>query len=78
MPPAPPDLTSALQDRYRLQQELGPGGMATVCRAHDLQHDRQVDGGIVYLQGPEQTSTSYRRVVPNWVAQMKAAVDAAN
>jgi hypothetical protein len=28
-------LTSALQDRYRLRQELGPGGMATVCRAHD-------------------------------------------
>jgi len=36
------------------------------------------DGGIIYVQGPEQTSASYLRVVPNWVAQMKAAVDSAN
>jgi serine/threonine-protein kinase len=35
------------------------------------------DGGIVYLQGPEQTSASYLRVIPNWVAEMKAAVDGA-
>jgi len=36
------------------------------------------DGGIIYVQGPAQTSTGYLRVVPNWVAQMKTAVDAAN
>ena len=36
------------------------------------------DGGIIYVQGPEQTSATYLRVVPHWVAQMKAAVDAAN
>jgi serine/threonine-protein kinase len=36
------------------------------------------DGGIIYVQGPEQTSAAYLRVVPNWVAQMKAAVDKAN
>jgi serine/threonine-protein kinase len=36
------------------------------------------DGGIIYVEGPSQTTTSYLRVVPNWVAQMKAAVDAAN
>jgi hypothetical protein len=36
------------------------------------------DGGIIYVQGPAQTSTAYLRVVPNWVARMKAAVDAAN
>ncbi len=39
-----------------------------------LGHDR----GIIYLQGPEQTSASYLRVIPNWVAQMKAAVDGAD
>ncbi|HEV7991069.1 MAG TPA: serine/threonine-protein kinase [Gemmatimonadaceae bacterium] len=33
------------------------------------------DGGIIYAQGPEQSSARYLRVVPNWVAQMKAAVD---
>ncbi len=36
------------------------------------------DGGIIYLQGPAQVSGSYLRVIPNWVAQMKAAVAAAN
>ncbi|MDZ4863265.1 MAG: protein kinase, partial [Gemmatimonadota bacterium] len=36
------------------------------------------DGGIIYVQGPSETSGSYLRVVPGWVAKMKAAVDAAN
>jgi hypothetical protein len=36
------------------------------------------DGGIIYVQGPEQITARYLRVVPNWVAQMKAAVDSAN
>jgi serine/threonine-protein kinase len=35
-------LTSALADRYRLQHELGAGGMATVYLAEDLKHRRQV------------------------------------
>ena len=35
-------LTAALADRYRLERELGAGGMATVYLAHDLKHDRDV------------------------------------
>ncbi len=35
-------LSSALADRYRIERELGAGGMATVYLAHDLKHDRQV------------------------------------
>jgi len=35
-------LQGALQDRYRLDRELGQGGMATVYLAHDLKHDRDV------------------------------------
>ena len=35
-------LTAALSDRYRLDRELGAGGMATVYLAHDLKHDRDV------------------------------------
>ncbi|MFN9202719.1 MAG: protein kinase domain-containing protein [Gemmatimonas sp.] len=35
-------LTAALVDRYRVERELGAGGMATVYLAHDLKHDRDV------------------------------------
>jgi serine/threonine-protein kinase len=35
-------LTTALADRYRIERELGQGGMATVYLAHDLRHDRPV------------------------------------
>ena len=39
----PPErLTAALADRYRIDRELGAGGMATVYLAHDLKHDRDV------------------------------------
>ena len=35
-------LTIAVADRYRVDRELGAGGMATVYLAHDLKHDRDV------------------------------------
>ncbi|MEE8361113.1 MAG: serine/threonine-protein kinase [Gemmatimonadales bacterium] len=35
-------LTAALQDRYRIEREIGAGGMATVYLAEDLKHGRQV------------------------------------
>jgi serine/threonine-protein kinase len=35
-------LSEALADRYRVDRELGAGGMATVYLAHDLKHDRDV------------------------------------
>jgi len=35
-------LSTALADRYRLERELGAGGMATVYLAQDLKHDRRV------------------------------------
>src|SRR5687767_2223860 len=35
-------LGAALSDRYRVEHELGAGGMATVYLAHDLRHERDV------------------------------------
>jgi len=38
----PERLSAALADRYRIERELGAGGMATVYLAQDLKHDREV------------------------------------
>ncbi len=35
-------LNAALTDRYRVERELGAGGMATVWLAQDLKHEREV------------------------------------
>jgi serine/threonine-protein kinase len=40
--PGTEDLRSALAERYRIERELGAGGMATVYLARDIKHDREV------------------------------------
>ncbi len=47
-------LQNGLADRYRLERELGRGGMATVFLAQDLRHDRQV---ALKLLHPELAAT---------------------
>ena len=42
MTPVNERLSAALADRYRIESELGAGGMATVYLAHDARHDRKV------------------------------------
>jgi eukaryotic-like serine/threonine-protein kinase len=58
-------LSAALTDRYRIERELGAGGMATVCLAHDLKHDRKVAIKILHPElaavlGPERFVTEMR------------------
>jgi len=38
----PDQLCSALEGRYTIEGELGPGGMATMYLAEDLKHQRKV------------------------------------
>ena len=43
-------LRAALADRYRIERELGQGGMATVYLAQDLKHDRKVAIKVLRLE----------------------------
>ena len=40
-------LTAALADRYRIERELGQGGMATVYLAEDIKHKRRVAAKVL-------------------------------
>ncbi len=50
----PTQLIAALADRYRIERELGSGGMATVYLAEDLKHHRKV---AVKVLRPELAAT---------------------
>jgi len=49
----PERLSAALSDRYRIERELGAGGMATVWLAEDLKHERRV---AIKVLKPELTA----------------------
>lgn len=58
-------LRTALEGRYRVDGELGRGGMATVYRAHDLKHDRSVAVKVLHpdvaaAYGPERFLSEIR------------------
>ena len=50
----------------RFKQTAGPSYLVTP------------DGGVMYVQGIVENSASFLRVIPNWVDEMKRAVDDAN
>jgi eukaryotic-like serine/threonine-protein kinase len=58
-------LQAALGDRYRIERELGRGGMATVYLAQDLRHDRPVALKVLHPElatslGPERFQREVR------------------
>ena len=60
MPPFPERLRAAVADRYRIEEEIGHGGMAAVYLAEDLKHARKVaikvlvPGGLAQSYEPQR------------------------
>ena len=71
-------LTAALADRYRLDRELGAGGMATVHLAHDLKHQRDAAIKVLHPElgaalGGERFLSEIRTTAPAASARSAAA-----
>jgi hypothetical protein len=54
-----PQLQEGLAGRYRLECELGRGGMATVYLAHDLKHDPEVALKVLHPELAGDFGVSY-------------------
>ncbi len=63
MSEAPEGLSTGLADRYRIERELGAGGMATVYLAQDLKHDRQVALKVVKPELSAALSSRFMREI---------------
>jgi hypothetical protein len=51
-------LSLALADQYRIERELGAGGIATIYFAQDLRHDRKVAIKLMRPNWPPRSGPS--------------------
>jgi serine/threonine-protein kinase len=73
----PGRLAAALADRYRIERELGADGMATVCLAQDLKHDRKValkvlKPELAAVLGAERFVVEIKTTAAHWPAALQA------
>lgn len=59
-------LSAALADRYRIERELGAGGMATVYLAQDLKHDRLVAVKVLKPELDLEPARLRAMTAPQW------------
>ena len=63
-------LATALADRYRIERELGQGGMATVYLADDVKHRRKVakERTVVAVWARQDPELALLRADPRYAA----------
>jgi eukaryotic-like serine/threonine-protein kinase len=55
---------AVIAGRYRIEREIGRGGMATVFLAHDIRHDRQVALKFIHAEVADREATErFRREI---------------
>ena len=66
-------LAAALAGRYRLERQLGQGGMATVYLAENVKHNRKVADGKTFIVAKPVNSAADVIVALTWADQARRA-----